>query len=76
MPRPKKAYLSGEYQSITAAAKMYGVAPSTLRDRLHEAKPRAEAHRHEQLLTMEQEKAIIRYIGICDDWGHPVKVTR
>ena len=55
----RKADLAGEYQSITAAAKIYGVEPSTLRDRLHGAtQTRAAPHNEAE----QSHRSLYRYL--------------
>ena len=51
----------------------YGVPYGTLRGRLQGAKPHNDAHSHEQILSVEEEKAIVRFCVILDDWGHPLR---
>ena len=53
----------------------YGVpyAYGTLRGRLQGAKPHNDAHSHEQIFSVEEEKAIVRFCVILDDWGHPLR---
>jgi hypothetical protein len=70
----KHAYLSGLEPSIRAAASTYGIPYSTLRDRLRGAQPRSAAHEKEQLLTLEEEKSIVRFCETLDDLGHPLQV--
>ena len=72
--RAKHAYLQGEVASIREAATAYDVPYSTLRDRLKGAQPRQIAHAKEQLLTPAAEEVLVRYIKLCDEWGHPLKV--
>ena len=57
----KHAYHSGLESSIHAAASTYGIPYGTLRDRLRGAQPRSAAHEKEQLLTLEEEKSIVRF---------------
>ena len=45
----------------------------TLRGRLQGANPRADAHSQEQILSTEEEKAILRLYVTLDDWGHPLR---
>jgi hypothetical protein len=66
------AFLTGLEFSIRSAAKTYGVPYGTLPDRLQGAKPRSEAHRSEQLLSIEEEKSIVRFCETLDDLGHPL----
>lgn len=68
-------YNSGGGTSIRDTAEKYGVAYTTLRDRLAGAKSRQEAHREQQYLTDEEEKAIVRFCLKVDDWGHPLRIS-
>ena len=70
----KLAYRSGLEPSISAAASTYGIPYGTLRDRLRGAKPRSAANEKEQLLTLEEEKSIVRFCETLDDLGHPLQV--
>lgn len=72
--RAKQAYLNGEVPSIRQAASQFDVAYTTLLDRLKGAKPRQLAHAEEQLLSPAAEEVLVRYIKLCDEWGHPLKV--
>jgi len=69
----KHAYRSGLEPSIRAAASTYGIPYGTLRDRLRGAQPRSAAHEKEQLLTLEEEKSIVRFCETLDDLGHPLQ---
>jgi len=69
----KHAYRSGLEPSIRAAALTYGIPYGTLRDRLRGAQPRSAAHEKEQLLTLEEEKSIVRFCETLDDLGHPLQ---
>ncbi len=66
-------YITGLEPSIRSAATTYGVPYGTLRDRLQGAKPRTEAHNQEQILSVEEEKAIVRFCVTLDDLGHPLR---
>ena len=52
-----------------AVCHIYG----TLRGRLQGANPRADAHSQEQILSVEEEKAIVQLCVTLDDWGHPLR---
>jgi hypothetical protein len=67
------AYLTGLEPSIRSAATTYGVPYGTLRGRLQGAQPRTEAHHNEQVLSVEEEKAIVRFCETLDDLGHPLR---
>ena len=66
-------YITGLEPFICSAVKTYGVPYGTLRDRLQGARPRADAHSQEQILSVEEEKAIVRLCVTLDDWGHPLR---
>ena len=51
----------------------YGVQYGTLRDRLQGVKPRTKAHNQEQVLSVEEKKAIVRFCVAFDDLGHPLR---
>ena len=68
----KEAYLTQLEPSIRQAALTYHVRYGTLQDRLQGAKPCNEAHQQEQLLSVEEEKAIVRFCEALDDLGHPL----
>ena len=65
-------HISGLEPSIHSAALTYGVPYGTLRDCLQGTKPHTEAHNHEQILSVEEGKAIVRFCGTLDDLGHPL----
>jgi hypothetical protein len=69
----KHAYHSGLEPSIRAAASIYGIPYGTLGDQLRGAQPRSAAHEKEQLLTLEEEKSIVRFCETLDDLGHPLQ---
>jgi len=71
--KAKHVYLSGLEPSICTAASTYGISYSTLRDRLRGAQPRSAAHEKEQLLTLEEEKSIVRFCETLDDLGYPLQ---
>jgi hypothetical protein len=73
MREGKYAYYSGLEPSIRAAASTYGIPYGTLRDRLRKAQPRSAAHEKEQLLTLEEEKSIVRFCETLDNLGHPLQ---
>jgi len=62
--------------SIRSAASTYRVPYWTMRDRLLGAQPRVEAHQYEQILSVEEEKSMVRFYEALDDVGHPLKVKR
>jgi len=72
--RAMSEFEAGHFRSIRSAASAYGLPYTTLRDRLRGAQPCQEAHRNQQLLTVEEEKAIVRFCGKLDDLGHPLSL--
>jgi hypothetical protein len=68
-------FKAGNFRSIRSAASAYGLPYTTLRDRLRGAQSRQEAHRNQQLLTMEEEKALVRFCIKLDDLGHPLNMS-
>ena len=62
---------AGVYKSQRAAARAYGIAPSTLNDRLNGAASRAIAHQYEQRLTPEQEQFLVEWILEEHARGYP-----
>jgi hypothetical protein len=70
----KKNYLAGIEPSIRSAASTYGLPYSTLRDRLRGTQSASVAHHHEQLLTDQEEKSIVRFCNTLDDYGHPANM--
>jgi hypothetical protein len=67
-------FKAGNFRSIRSAASAYMLPYTTLRDRLRGAQSRQRAHKNEQLLTVEEEKAIVRFCGKLDDLGHPLSL--
>jgi len=63
------AFLAGDYTSLRAAARAFGVPESTVRDRAHGSKTRAEARTSQQLLSVEQEEMLVRWILDLDMYG-------
>jgi hypothetical protein len=61
--------------SIRATAEKYSIAYSTLRDRLGGAQSRKEIHRHQQLLTEQGEKSMVRWILKMDEWCFPPRMA-
>ena len=66
-------YIAGLEPSMRSAARTYGVPYGTLRGHPQGAKPRADAHSQEQILSVEEEKAIVRLCLTLDDRGHPLR---
>jgi hypothetical protein len=70
----KKDYLAGIEPSIRSAASTYGLPYLTLCDRLRGTQSALVAHHHQQLLTDQEEKSIVRFCNTLDDYGHPVNM--
>jgi len=74
LPNDRNDYINGVEFSVRSAASNYGVPYGTLCDRLQGAQPRVEAHQSEQILSVEEEKSIVRFCETLDDLGHPLEV--
>lgn len=61
--------------SIHEAAETCNIAYSTLRDRIAGAKSRREAHYHQQALSPEDEKVLMRWIGLLETSGFPPRLS-
>ena len=70
----KQDFINGIEPSIRSAARTYNVPYTTLKDRLHGLQTRTEAHQGLQLLSVQEEKAIVCFCETFDDWGHPVSI--
>ena len=70
----KRDFTNGIEPSIRSAALTYNIPYTTLRARLHGRQTRTEANRGFQLLSVQEEKAIVRFCETLDDWGHPVTI--
>ena len=57
-------YIAGLEPSIHSAARTYGMLYRTLRGCLQVAKPHADAHSQEQILSVEEEQAIV-WLCVC-----------
>lgn len=71
-----KDYLAGLYSSQRAAAKAYGIPPSTLRGRINGATNSAISHQHQQRLTPQQEEFLVEWILEEDARGFPPSIPR
>jgi len=67
------AYHSRLEPSVLTAASTYGAPYGTLRDQLRGAQRRSAAHEKEQLLTLEEEKSIVRFCETLDDLVRPLQ---
>ena len=60
--------------SRRAAAKLYNVPETTIRNRIKGLLPRAETRPNRQLLTKAEEEAIVQYILYLDEQGFPPSI--
>ena len=68
-----EALRSGEYTSIRATARAYGLIELTLRRRYHgQTTTRQIAHQPQQLLTPAQEDLTVTWMLQCKEFKHPV----
>jgi len=65
----------GLFPSVRNAAEAFGVHYSTLRRHLKGGKSRKLAHVHQQLLTLAEERAIVRWIVRLEEFGFPPRVS-
>ena len=70
----KQDFISGIRPSVRFAACTYNIPFTTLRDCLRGQQPYSEAHRGLQLLSIREEKEIVRFCETLDDRGHPVTI--
>lgn len=62
MAEAVQAFNAGRFTSISKCAVAYGLAESTLRDRLGDVQPRSIAHENQQLLSNIQEDWLVKWI--------------
>lgn len=62
--------------SITKAALKYGIAKSTLVDRIHGKQSHSVAHENEQRLSPGEEAALLAWILRLQAWGWPPRVEQ
>ena len=60
--------------NYTEAARLYGVAPSTVRHRENGRSSISAAHRHQQKLSPDQEKMLKHYITECATLNFPIRI--
>ena len=65
------AVKSGDFPSLRRTAEAYDIPLTTLRRRLAEGISCALAHESQQLLTVAEEKAIVRWIYRLEEFGFP-----
>lgn len=65
-------FKAGTYTSHEAAARAYGISGNTLRIRIRgETKPKADAHKHNRLISDGQANAVIDWVGKLTSKGYP-----
>lgn len=69
-----KAYHSGKYSSLSKTADICGVPRTTLSRRLNGGTTRQLAHTKQQLLTLSEERAIVRWIYNLEASGFPPRI--
>jgi hypothetical protein len=69
-----QAYTLGIEKSLSAAARAYGKAPTTVQYRFDGRKTRQQAHENSQLLLEAQETQLVRWINELEIWGFPLRL--
>jgi len=69
------AYNARPNAKVEVVADEFGVAETSLRDRVNGAKPAKEVYEERQFLSKEQEDSIVRFIERMDDLGFPPKAS-
>lgn len=67
------SYKKKQFQSIAAAAEVFGVPKETLRDRLHGVKPHTEARANGHRLTALKEEVLAKRLMDADKWGFSIR---
>ena len=70
LKKAEQDYIAGLKPSIRSVARTYGVPYGILRGGLQGTNPCTAAHSQEQILSVEEEKAIVWLCMTLDDWGH------
>ena len=70
----KQDFINGIDPSICSAVRTYNVPYPTLRAHLHGLQTRTEAHQELQLLSVQEERAIVHFCETLDNLGHPVTI--
>jgi len=65
----------GKYSSIRQTVEAHDVAFSTLRRRLNSGMTCSLAHATQQLLTVAEEKAVVRWILCMEGFGFPLRIS-
>ena len=69
-----KALEAGRIPHVRQAACVFEVAETTLRNRYSKKRgKRQQGHEGQQHLSVEKEKAVVRWIERVDDMGFPVR---
>ena len=66
-----QAVTAGDFPSLRRTAEAYNIPLTTLRRRLAGGVSRALAHESQQLLTIAEEKAVVRWIYRLEEFGFP-----
>lgn len=69
------AYRNKEYTSIRACAYAFSIPWTTLRNRLSGRTSRSKAHKNEQILSLAEEKTLIRWITRSSTLGVPITLA-
>jgi len=67
-------YQHCDQPSIKGTAVRFGVPYSTLRGRIGGVQDRVTGHRAMQVLTVFEEKSMVRWCEKLDEWGHPPRL--
>ena len=70
----KRDFINGIEPSIRSVACTYNIPYTTLRARLYRQQTNTEANQGLQLLSVQEEKAIVRFCETLNDWGDPVTI--
>ena len=69
------AFLAGEIPSVRQAAQRYGIARTTLQQRVHEKPAKKDSKIHLQRLSVSEEDSIEKAIYQLDTWGWPMSIA-
>ena len=70
----KRDFINGIEPSIRSVACTYNISYTTLRARLYRRQTDTEANQGLQLLSVQEEKAIVCFCETLNDWGDPVTI--
>lgn len=68
-------YNKSSKASLRISAETFGIAWTTLRDRLNGAQNRRDSHRQQQVLSDHEEQTIVDWCACMDDWGFPLRLA-